>query len=161
MVHYQGTNSMKEHLRVVKNQNSKNLCLVYQWLSFFKNTVNPQAKRGTVETERMSDTGCKDEQKQRMHLLTEPAEIWNIISKTEINRRCPRYFMNDIKLTMEHLILTSPYHKKSMFHRKNPYLPCFSGSSGSPGTHCCPRQDSELEGQMVQITLVSPLFLLL
>lgn len=60
---------MEEHLRVEKNQNSKNFCLAYQWLPFFKNTVNIQAKRGTVETERMSDTGCKDEQKQSMHLL--------------------------------------------------------------------------------------------
>jgi len=61
---------------------------MYRWLPFINNIVHTPAKRDTVETEVMSDTGSKDKQKQRMHLgLTDPAEIWNFISETETNRR--------------------------------------------------------------------------
>lgn len=62
-----------------------NIHLMYQQLiPFTKNIANTLSKRDLTETQAISDTGGKDEKKQRTHFrLKTPAEIWNFTSRTE------------------------------------------------------------------------------
>lgn len=86
MAQHRATKSVEEHLRAEdKSQYPFNVSMAN---TFSKNIANTPAKRDLIETEAISDTGGKDEKKQRTRFrLKTLAEIWNFTSKTERNRR--------------------------------------------------------------------------